>query len=409
LSLKVAIAGGGIGGLAAALGLSAAGHDVTVFEAVAELKPLGVGINLLPHATRVLAGFGVVDALLERGVATRELVYFNRHGQRIWGEPRGRFAGFDAPQLSLARGALHLGLLAAVESRIGRDRVMRDRRLVSVDQSPGAISARFADAVGGAHIVDADLLICADGIHSAARASLYPDEGAPIYSGRILWRATTLTTPFLTGASMVMVGHQDQKFVCYPIEPVRPDGLQRINWIAELRIPQPLRREDWNCHGALEDFLPRFEAWAFDWLDIPSLIRGAESIYEYPMVDRDPLPRWSHGRTTLLGDAAHAMYPIGSNGASQAILDVDALVRALGVHGDPVVALAAYEAERRPATAAIVHANRQNGPEHCMQLAEERAPGGFGRVEDVFAAGELQSIADRYKQLTGLTRGGAGR
>jgi 2-polyprenyl-6-methoxyphenol hydroxylase-like FAD-dependent oxidoreductase len=403
--MKIAIAGGGIGGLAAALALSQSGHDVYVHEAAPELQPLGVGINLLPHATRVLAQYGLVGDLLKVGVETRELVYHNRHGQRIWAEPRGKFAGFEAPQVSLSRGALHYGLLAAVEDRIGAGRVMRDRKLTGFTQTADAIVARFIDAAGSDDVIEADILVCSDGIHSAARSALYPDEGAPLYSGRTLWRATSFAKPYLTGATMIMAGHQDQKFVCYPIEPVRPDGPQRINWIAELRIPLSRRREDWNREGSLADFAPKFESWKFDWLDVPALIHATDAVYEYPMVDRDPLPRWSHGRMTLLGDAAHPMYPIGSNGASQAILDVDALVRALSANADPVQALAAYEAERLPATAAIVRANRQNGPEHCMQLAEERAPNGFDRTEDVFAEGELQAMADRYKVLTGMKRG----
>lgn len=402
--MRIAIAGGGIGGLAAALALTDEGHDVCVYENAPQLLPLGVGINLLPHAARVLAGYGVVDRLLAQGVETRELVYHNRHGQRIWAEPRGKFAGFEAPQISLSRGALHFGLLEAVEARIGADRVIRDRRLTSFAQSADRVDLQFTDSSGGSHAASADLMIAADGMHSAARAQLYPGEGKPIYSGRTLWRATSLAKPFLTGATMIMAGHQDQKFVCYPIEPVRPDGLQRINWIAELRIDEFRRREDWNREGDPADFYPRFASWAFDWLDIPGLITSADVVYEYPMVDRDPLPRWSHGRMTLLGDAAHPMYPIGSNGASQAILDVDALVRALRANADPIAALAAYEAERLPATAAIVRANRQNGPEHCMQLAEDRAPDGFKNIDDVFAPGELQGMADKYKVLTGMKR-----
>lgn len=402
--MRIAIAGGGIGGLAAALALSDEGHDVCVYENAPQLLALGVGINLLPHASRVLAGYGVVERLLAQGVETRELVYHNRHGQRIWAEPRGKFAGFDAPQISLSRGGLHFSLLEAVEGRIGAERVVRDRRLTSFSQTADRVDLQFTDSSGGAHAASADLMIAADGMHSAARAQLYPGEGKPIYSGRTLWRATSFAKPYLTGATMIMAGHQDQKFVCYPIEPVRADGLQRINWIAELRIDEFRRREDWNREGDTADFYPQFESWAFDWLDIPGLIRSADVVYEYPMVDRDPLPRWSHGRMTLLGDAAHPMYPIGSNGASQAILDVDALVRALRANADPVAALAAYEAERLPATAAIVRANRQNGPEHCMQLAEERSPGGFERIEDVFAPGELQAMADRYKVLTGMKR-----
>jgi 2-polyprenyl-6-methoxyphenol hydroxylase-like FAD-dependent oxidoreductase len=203
---------------------------------------------------------------------------------------------------------------------------------------------------------------------------------------------------------MIMVGHEAQKFVCYPIEPVRGDGLQRLNWIAELRAPLMREREDWNRPGQAADFLPAFADWVFDWLDIPALIRGAEAIYEYPMVDREPVEHWNDGAVTLLGDAAHAMYPIGSNGASQAILDAEALVRAMREYPEPREALVAYEAERLPATAAIVRANRGNGPEQCMQLAHERAPQGFSHVDEVFAPGELQDIADRYKRLTGMKR-----
>jgi len=402
--MRIAIAGAGIGGLAAALALHRDGHDVCVYEQAQEILPLGVGINLLPHASRILAGFGLVEGLLKHGIATRELVYHNRHGQRIWAEPRGLFAGFDAPQISLSRGDLQFGLLDAARAQLGRDRIVQNRRLSAFSQHGERVDVQFSDASGGMHAATADLLICADGIHSAARASLYPDEGRPIYSGRTLWRATSLAKPFLTGATMIMAGHQDQKFVCYPIEPVRPDGLQRINWIAELRIEEFRRREDWNREGRLEDFLPRFETWTFDWLDVPGPIKSADTVYEYPMVDREPLARWSFGRMTLLGDAAHPMYPIGSNGASQAILDVDALSRALRANADAADALAAYEAERRPATAAIVRANRQNGPEHCMQLSEERSPDGFKSIDDVFGPGELQAMADKYKVLTGMKR-----
>ncbi|MGK3998171.1 flavin-dependent oxidoreductase [Sorangium sp. So ce1024] len=403
--MQVIVAGAGIGGLATALALHASGHEVTVFEAASSILPLGVGINLLPHAAEVLGELGLLEALLAQGVATRELVYFNRFGQRIWGEPRGRFAGHATAQISLHRGVLQGVLLDAAVERLGADRVICDRRLSGHEQAEreGRVVAHFHDRAGAAWKVDADLLICADGIHSAARAGLYPDEGPPIYGGRILWRGTTMAAPFLTGATMIIAGHQDQKFVVYPISPPGPDGRQRINWAADLAIARNLRREDWNRPGDPADFLPRFEDWRFGWLDVPGLVRDAEAIYEFPLVDRDPLPRWSHGRMTLLGDAAHPMYPNGSNGASQAILDARALVRALAAHADPVEALAAYEAERLPATAAIVAANRRNGPEQCLQIAYERAPNGFDRIEDVFAPGELEGIASQYRALTGLT------
>ena len=402
--MEVSIAGAGIGGLTAALALHEAGHDVRVYEAVGEIQPLGVGINLLPQAAFLLDQLGVLETLLSQGVATQELSYFNSHGQHIWTEPRGLFAGFDTPQISISRGTLQMTLLDFVRQRLSEEQVVTGHRLSRFASDQLAASATFEAANASPISVSSDLLICADGIHSSARQQMYPAEGAPIYSGRLLWRGTTLAAPYLTGASMIMAGFEDQKFVCYPIEAVRPDGLQLINWIAELRRPLPEREQGWSREGDIDDFLPEFDHWQFDWLDVPGLIRGAQRIYEYPMVDREPVPSWNHGCATLLGDSAHPMYPIGSNGASQAILDSQALAAAL-VQGDSVpAALQIYEQQRLPSTAAIVKANRGNGPEQCMQLAHERAPNGFAAVDDVFAVGELQGIADRYKQLTGMAQ-----
>lgn len=402
--MKITIAGAGIGGLTAALALHRAGYDVTVYEAVGTIHPLGVGINLLPQAAHVLNQLGVLDSLLEQGVATQELSYFNIHGQRIWTEPRGLFAGFDSPQVSISRGTLQMTLLACVQEHLGTDRVITGHRMTSFASTDGQATAIFETADAKSKVVQADLLVCADGIHSAAREHMYPNEGAPIYSGRLLWRATSLAKPYLSGASMIMAGYEDQKFVCYPIEGVRDDGLQRINWIAELRRPLPDREQGWSREGNIDDFLPQFAAWNFDWLDVPGLIRSAERIYEYPMVDRDPVQTWNRDCVTLLGDSAHPMYPIGSNGASQAILDSQAMVQALAQTDSVADGLAHYEQARLPSTAAIVTANRGNGPEQCMQLAHERAPQGFASLEDVFAAGELQAIADQYKQLTGMSK-----
>jgi 2-polyprenyl-6-methoxyphenol hydroxylase-like FAD-dependent oxidoreductase len=251
------------------------------------------------------------------------------------------------------------------------------------------------------------LLIAADGIHSTVRASLYPNEGPPIWNGAVLWRGVTRTQPFLSGRSMIMAGHEFQKFVAYPISRAALDqGEAVINWIAErkFRPDQAWGREDWNRAGQLDDFLPQFESWRFDWLDVPAVIRGAERCFEYPMVDRDPLDRWTAGRVTLLGDAAHAMYPIGSNGASQGILDARVLAREILRLGETTAALEAYEAERRPATARIVLANRGNGPEQVMQLVEQRAPDGYARIEDVLTPAELEGTAAAYKQVAGFDK-----
>ena len=404
--MKICIVGAGIGGCVAALSLARCGHDIEVYETVPQLSPLGVGINLLPHAVQVLERLGLSRLLESLGVATRELVYFNRHGQRIWGEPRGRFAGYPVPQISIHRGVLQMELLKAVQACLGADRVRTGHRFVSVEGN-GPVRARFM-TTDGPITVDADMLIGADGIHSMLRQQRYPQEGLPRYGGRILWRATSRARPFLSGASMIMAGHQQRKFVAYPISAVASDGLQTINWIAELSMEQMPGREEWNKEVDRGVFAGQFANWQFEWLDVPQLIAGAERVYEFPLVDRDPLPAWSFGATTLLGDAAHPMYPIGSNGASQAILDVDALVRSLGDNHRATIALARYEATRLPATASIVLANRGNGPEQCMQIAEERAPQGFEKIEDVFSAGELEGIAARYKAVAGFSKEAVG-
>ena len=398
--MKIIIAGAGIGGLAAALACHQAGFSVQLIEAVPEIQGLGVGINLLPHSARVLQGLGVLDDLLAKGIATRELVYFNKHGQRIWGEPRGLHAGYPHPQISLSRGILQETLLAHVVARLGSVAILRGHKLTDFSQSGSSITATTVTSSGEISF-EADALIAADGIHSAARAKLYPEQGDANYSGHVLWRATTRAKPFLTGETMVMIGHQDQKFVAYPISAPGDDGLQLINWIAEQ--PRPLAaREDWNRLVDRAEFAPAFASWRYDWLDVPALIAGADRVYEYPMVDRDPLPRWSHGRMTLLGDAAHPMFPIGSNGASQAILDCEALVESLTGERNVETALAAYDAKRRPATGAIVLSNRANGPEQCMQIAEERAPDGFASIDDVMSRAELEQISARYKAIAGF-------
>lgn len=392
--MRVTIAGAGIGGLAAAMALRAAGHDVTVYESTRELKPLGVGINLLPHAAEVLQRLGVLERIVERGVATRELIYFNKFGQQIWREPRGIEAGFSAPQISIHRGVLQMTLAEAARERVT---VVMDRRLVRVEENGRAY---FESRDGEKFVVDADLIIAADGIHSAARRQFHPGEGPPRYSGRLMWRGVTRAKPFLSGATMIMAGHPELKFVAYPIEAVASDGTQLINWIAELPRPAMLERESWSREGNFDDFAPAFATWKFDWLDVPALIAGANAAFEFPMVDRDPLSAWTHGRVTLLGDAAHPMYPVGSNGASQAILDADALVNALNHHDG----LEHYEQQRLPATAAIVLMNRQNGPEQCMQWAEERAPNGFTDIESVIPRAELEALAARYRRAVGLKK-----
>jgi len=397
--MRVAIIGGGIGGLATALSLHAAGIDCDVYEAVPQIKPLGVGINLLPHAVRELSELGLADALAATAIETEKLIYANRFGQEIWQEPRGRAAGYNWPQFSIHRGALQVILLEAVTSRLGPSRVHTGAQA----RRAGASSVIFQSG----ETVEADVIVAADGIHSALRAQFYPDEGPPKWNRRVLWRGVTEAEPFLGGRTMVMAGYQNQKFVCYPISrEATARGRSLINWIAELRIGgmADWRREDWNRVGRLEDFLPDFESWHFGWLDVPAVIRDASHIFEYPMVDRDPVARWTFDRVTLLGDAAHPMYPIGSNGASQAILDARILAHALATTRSINAALALYEDNRRPGTSRLVLANRANGPEQVMQTVHERAPNGFTQLSAVVSVEELETTAERYKQIAGFDR-----
>jgi 2-polyprenyl-6-methoxyphenol hydroxylase-like FAD-dependent oxidoreductase len=409
--MKITIAGAGIGGLALALMLHKRGIDVELWEAVQDIKPLGVGINLLPHAVKELTELGLEDTLAEIGIKTSQLAYYNRHGQQIWIEPRGRAAGYDWPQFSIHRGALQVALLRAASERLGPQRVHVGHAFESFEQDAQGVVARMRRRSDGTLVeTRGSMLVGADGIHSALRRLLHPVGDEPRFSGRMLWRAITESQPFMDGRSMFMAGYQDQKFVAYPIsEPLRRQGRSLINWIAELRVPDGTPpATDWNKKVDKSVFAPAFANWKWDWIDIPALIEGAATIYEFPLVDRDPLPRWTVGRVTLLGDAAHPMYPIGSNGSAQAILDArylaDCIADCAARGGDLLYALKEYEAERLPRTAGIVLRNRLNGPEQVMQIAEERAPGGFANIDDVIPFAERDEISQRYKRLAGFDR-----
>jgi 2-polyprenyl-6-methoxyphenol hydroxylase-like FAD-dependent oxidoreductase len=404
--LSVAIIGAGITGLTTALSLHAAGLECIVFEAVAEPAPLGVGINLLPHAMRELTELGLLPELRALGVEIEELVYLTKYGRRIWQEPRGIAAGYRWPQIAIHRGELQMLLLSTVRKRLGSDAVRFGHVLSGIDLLPDAVIAHFSDRTSGATRVShrSTVLAAADGIHSAVRRQFYPAEGLPKWNGVSLHRATSRVRDPANRRSMVWAGHARQKFVAYPIGREAATGDTVLNWICDLKTAEAgaVPREDWNRTGNCADLLPRYDGWRWPGIDVPQLVSDSGEIYVFPMVDRDPLARWTFGRATLLGDAAHPMYPIGSNGATQGIIDARAfawhLATAAGIDG----ALALYEAERRPATERIVLMNRANGPDQVMELAEQRAPTAADDLDALLPHAERQSIADAYKQGAGF-------
>jgi len=400
--MHVVISGGGIGGLTLALALHQAGIGVEVHEAVAAPRALGVGINLLPHAMRELTELGLGERVLAAGVPTRELLYATKRGEEVWREDRGMAAGYRWPQVSIHRGTLFMLLLEAARERLGNAIHLGSRGIGAESDGQGA-----ALRLEGGGVARGDAVVAADGIHSAIRAAWHPQEGAPRWNGNLMWRAVSEHPGYLTGRTMVQAGRSDLKFVCYPIREAAAGRPALVNWIAEKRMPAGMHwaREDWNRAGRIEDFLPDFAGWEWPWLSVPSLILATEAVWEFPMVDRDPLPAWTRGRVTLLGDAAHPMYPIGSNGASQGILDARTLAYHLAVEGEAVAGLRAYEAARRPATSALVEASRNQGPDLVLDLAEQRAPEGFaaaGGREAVLPLAELEEISRAYKQKAGF-------
>jgi 2-polyprenyl-6-methoxyphenol hydroxylase-like FAD-dependent oxidoreductase/quercetin dioxygenase-like cupin family protein len=402
----VLVVGGGIGGLATALTLQRRGLECRVFEQSPQIRELGVGINTLPHAIAELAELGLLERLDAVGLRTYELIYMNRFGQEVWRELRGLDAGHAVPQFSIHRGALQRVLRDAVLERLGSDAISTGRRLASFVQDKDGVTAHFVDASGApVEPVHAQALVGADGIHSGVRASLTPGEGPPRWNGTMLWRGVTNWPTFLTGRSMIIAGGMEAKVVLYPI--AEGMGERRLtNWAVMARTgvegTPPPRREDWSRRGRLEEVLPHVRRFAIGEVDVAELIESTPVFWEYPVCDRDPLARWSHGRVTLLGDAAHAMYPVGSNGASQAILDACALADVLADADDLTEALRRYEQARIGPTSEIVHSNRSGGPEGVIDAVEALAPDGFDDVEAVLPHVEREAIVRGYARKAGF-------
>ena len=415
--MKALVIGGGIGGLSTALSLHAQGIDAHVYEQSTTIRELGVGINTLPHAIKELAALGLLDKLDAVAIRTYELIYQNRFGQEIWRDLRGTDAGYDFPQFSIHRGKLQAVLLEAVRERLGDDHLHTGHQLIGFEDDGTGVIARFERRDTATQVSAAgDVLIGCDGIHSKVRETFYPNEGPPSWNGLMLWRGAVESDPFLTGKSMIIAGGMNAKFVCYPIynDPATP-GKTLINWAVVARMGDgdrlPPRRENWSRLGERSELMPYVDGvFELDLIDPIGLITKTVDFYEYPMCDRDPVQRWSFGRVTLLGDAAHPMYPVGSNGASQAILDASCLSGLLaGCGGDVEGALKAYESERLPMTAEIVRNNRTGGPEGVIDLVESRSPERFGTLDEVASREELEAIVRGYATLAKFSQSDVNR
>jgi 5-methylphenazine-1-carboxylate 1-monooxygenase len=403
---KIAVVGGGIAGLGFALALHQQGLVCDVYESVPEVKELGVGITLLPHAMRELAGLGLQAELEAVGIENLESVFFNRFGQFIYKEPRGRHAGYAMPEVGIHRGKLHRILFDAAIKRLGTKRIHTNHRCVGVTQDQAGALVHFVQGSDGENLpsVQADVVIACDGIHSAVRKQFYPNDKLA-FAGINTWRGVTRHKPILTGKSYMRIGSiKTGKMVIYPIvDDIDDEGNQLINWMAEIE-GDSRDMNDWNSGGKLEDFMPIFKEWKFDWLDVPELIRNADQVLQYPMVDKDPIPQWTFGRVTLMGDAAHPMYPRGSNGSAQALIDARTLAAELSQQTDPLLALKSYEAKRREVTSRIVETNRSLPPDFINIKVDELAGDKpFRHIDDVISQKELGAISEHYKKIAGFS------
>jgi 2-polyprenyl-6-methoxyphenol hydroxylase-like FAD-dependent oxidoreductase len=404
MNMNIAIVGGGIAGLSFALGLHKRGIDCDVFEAVNDIKEIGVGITLLPHAMRELAELGLQDALEAVGIENLESVFYTQHGQYVYKEARGRHAGYTLPEIGIHRGKLHRILFDAAVSRLGTDKVHTGMRCSAFSQNDDGVQIEFSNAHTQTSIkVQAQIAVACDGVNSVVRAQMHPQD-ALCFAGINTWRGVTVHPPILTGKSYLRIGTVEVgKMVIYPIiDNVDGKGNQLINWVAELQKPNAAMN-DWNRPGDPAVCAEIFKDWTFDFLNVPELILKADKVFEYPMVDKNALPFWTQGRVTLMGDAAHPMYPRGSNGSAQALIDARTLADQLAQHTDPQEALKAYEVLRLAPTAKVVETNRNVPPDFIIMKAQELSGGKpFRHIDDLITQDELRQISDHYKTVAGF-------
>jgi len=404
MGLNIAIVGGGIAGLSFALGLHHRGIDCDVFESVSEVKEIGVGITLLPHGMRELAELGLQDALEAAGIENLESVFYTQHGQYVYKEARGRHAGYALPEIGIHRGKLHRILFEAAIKRLGSDKVHTGMRCSGFVQNSDGVQLDFLNTHTNTIVsLEAQIAVACDGVNSVIRKQMHPDD-ALCFAGINTWRGVTVHPPILTGKSYLRIGTVEVgKMVIYPIiDNVDGKGNQLVNWVAELQKPNAVMN-DWNRPGDPAVCAEIFKNWTFDFLNVPELILKADKVFEYPMVDKNALPFWTQGRVTLMGDAAHPMYPRGSNGSAQALIDARTLANQLSQHADPKEALKSYEALRLAPTAMVVETNRNVPPDFIIMKAEELSGGKpFRHIDDLISQDELRQISDNYKSVAGF-------
>jgi len=402
----VIIAGGGIGGLTMALTLQQLGIPCQVFESASSMKPLGVGINIQPNAVRELIDLGIGTNELDTiGIPAREWALVGLNGKEVYAEPRGLDAGYRWPQYAVHRGKFLMLLYKKVLERLGEHAVRLDSRVTSYAiNSDNKVDVTVLHGDGSESVMTGSLLIGADGIHSAVRAQMHPDQAPIHWGGALMWRGTIRAKPIRTSSSFIGLGTHEHRMVIYPISDTDKNGEAEINWIAELTVDnsEGWQSDSWFKPVSVEDFAHHFEQFRYDWLDVPAMLQQAEMAYENPMIDRDPVDTWVDGPVALMGDAAHPMYPTGSNGASQAIIDARLIGAKILEIGTNAAALSAYNEQLCEPLSALVLRNRGAGPFGLLNLLHERCGGEFTNIEEVIPAAEREEFMSVYKKAAGF-------
>lgn len=403
---NIVIAGAGIGGLTTALYLHKLGIQARIFEAVKTIREVGVGINLLPRATAIYQELGLLETLKKEGVTIDEIAYCNRLGQRIFTEPRGLKAGYPVAQIAISRGILEMILVKTVLERLGSDSIVTNHRLVEFKKNKKDITCYFEENDHKTKdTCKADVLIAADGFRSTVRRYFYPEEPEATWLGVLMWRGITRAEPFLTGHTMVIAGNFNKRIVVYPIQQLTKERVL-INWVAEVRkksFGETPEEVEWDHKASASEFIHEYKGWNFPWLDVEALIAKARQILIYPMTDKTPVNQWCFGNVALLGDAAHPMFPSGSNAGSQAIIDAKEIALNLKNTKDTTEALACYEKNRLPKVNQLILANRAFTAEKILQLVDERAPEGFNDIGEVIQKEEIEALLENYKKMAGFS------